>query len=247
MLLRAINKVIRPLNYEIRKKPSLNDGNFPPDFDDFEKDLLKKCRPYTLTSPERLVSLSRSVKYIVENQIPGDFVECGVWKGGSVMAMLLTLNHLGDQTRNCLLYDTYEGMSEPTEDDISHAGQSAIQTIESEVKLTKVDLDLVQKNVSQISYPKNQIEFIQGKVEDTIPDRISEQIALLRLDTDWYESTLHELNHLYPRLVSGGVLIIDDYGHWMGARKATDEYISEKKIPILLNRVDYTGRVAVKR
>jgi hypothetical protein len=83
-------------------------------------------------------------------------------------------------------------------------------------------------------------------VEDTIPGNMPKKIALLRLDTDWYESTKHELTHLFPLLQSNGVLIIDDYGHWEGARKAVNEYISDKHIRILLNRIDYTGRIAIK-
>ena len=83
-------------------------------------------------------------------------------------------------------------------------------------------------------------------VEDTIPNQAPKEIALLRLDTDWYESTLHELEHLYPRLVSGGVLIIDDYGHWRGAREAVDEYIDKHKLKLFLTRIDYTGRLCVK-
>ena len=68
----------------------------------------------------------------------------------------------------------------------------------------------------------------------------------MRLDTDWYESTKHELTHLFPLLSSGGVIIIDDYGHWQGAKKAVDEYFEENNIKILLNRIDYTGRVGIK-
>jgi O-methyltransferase len=85
-----------------------------------------------------------------------------------------------------------------------------------------------------------------GKVEDTFPKDTPDKIAILRLDTDWYESTRHELIHLYPKLSIGGVLIIDDYGHWEGARKAVDEYINDNTLRILLNRIDYTGRIAVK-
>ena len=77
-----------------------------------------------------------------------------------------------------------------------------------------------------------------------IPKYLPGEIALLRLDTDWYKSTQHELIHLYPLLVGSGVLIIDDYGHWQGAKKAVDEYFSDKKI--LLNRIDYTGRISIK-
>jgi len=107
-------------------------------------------------------------------------------------------------------------------------------------------LEEVKRNLRLTGYDESRITYIQGKVEDTIPVRASERIALLRLDTDWYESTYHELVHLYPRLSVGGVLIIDDYGHWQGARRAVDQYIEENRLKILLNRIDYTGRIAVK-
>ena len=82
-------------------------------------------------------------------------------------------------------------------------------------------------------------------MEDTIPKKAPQMISLLRLDTDWYESTRHELIHLFPRIAPFGVIIIDDYGHWQGVREAVDEYIRENNIKILLNRVDYTGRIGV--
>ncbi len=81
---------------------------------------------------------------------------------------------------------------------------------------------------------------------DTIPKNVPEKISILRLDTDWYESTKHELNNLFPRLVSGGILIIDDYGHFQGSKKAVDEYFEENKISSFLFRIDYTGRLFVK-
>lgn len=83
-------------------------------------------------------------------------------------------------------------------------------------------------------------------MERTIPAGAPGEIAILRLDTDWYESTRHELEHLYPRLSPGGILIIDDYGHWRGSRKATDEYIEKHAAALFLGRIDYTGRIAVK-
>jgi hypothetical protein len=103
----------------------------------------------------------------------------------------------------------------------------------------------VQANMARSSYPSQRIHLVKGPVESTIPGVAPDDIALLRLDTDWYESTRHELEHLFPRLVPGGVLIIDDYGHWQGARQAVDEYLAKSDVPILLNRVDYTGRIAV--
>ena len=104
----------------------------------------------------------------------------------------------------------------------------------------------VSRNMFSTGYDRARINFVRGKVEDTLPASAPAEIALLRLDTDWYESTSHELVHLYPRLVKGGILIIDDYGHFAGAKKAVDEYFQEYSIPIFFNRIDYTGRLAVK-
>jgi len=107
-------------------------------------------------------------------------------------------------------------------------------------------LDRVRRNVLATGYPAERVHFIQGKVEDTLPANAPDRIALLRLDTDWYESTHHELTHLYPRLSPGGVLIIDDYGHWQGSRLAVDEFFAARAYTPLLGRMDYTGRMMVK-
>jgi hypothetical protein len=95
-------------------------------------------------------------------------------------------------------------------------------------------------------YPADKLVFVKGRVEDTLPGSAPAAVALLRLDTDWYQSTRHELEHLYPRLAAGGVLVLDDYGSFEGARKAVDEYFAEYDIGPYLHRVDSTGRIAVK-
>ena len=100
--------------------------------------------------------------------------------------------------------------------------------------------------MNSTGYDEGMVHLVKGRVEETIPQHAPDSIALLRLDTDWYESTKHELERLFPRLSKHGILIIDDYGHWQGARRAVDEYFAGNKIPILLSRADYTGRVAVK-
>ena len=107
-------------------------------------------------------------------------------------------------------------------------------------------LEEVRHNLSNVGYPDDRIKLVKGLVEATLPNKAPSKIALLRLDTDWYESTRHELIHLYPRLAQRGVLIIDDYGHWEGAQKAVDEYIRDNNLPVLLNQIDYTGRIAIK-
>ncbi|MEX0636016.1 MAG: TylF/MycF/NovP-related O-methyltransferase, partial [Ferruginibacter sp.] len=214
--------------------------------------IFKKVQPFTMTSPERIYSLMEAVKYICRHKIEGDIVECGVWKGGSMLAVAETLVNQKISDKQLLLYDTFEGMPEPTEHDQDFTGNNAHailnknQNKEENLVWAYSPLDAVQKTLSLSSYDKKNIRYIVGKVEDTIPQDIPEKIALLRLDTDWYESTKHELIHLFPRLQKGGVLIIDDYGFWKGARKAVDEYFAENNIPILLNTIDDTGRIAKK-
>lgn len=223
-----------------------------PDFTHEEWETIRQVGPYTMTSLERIVALTRAVDHIARNRIRGDFVECGVWRGGSMMAAAITLLRNADDERTLYLYDTFEGMSAPTDVDVSVTGQNASHLIatserdESDHLWAYSPLQTVQANLRATGFPPNRLRFIAGPVEETIPMMLPGEIALLRLDTDWYESTLHELTHLYPLLVSGGVLIIDDYGHWKGARKATDEYFATLANPPLLQRVDYTARIAVK-
>jgi hypothetical protein len=107
-------------------------------------------------------------------------------------------------------------------------------------------IDEVREAVLSVGYPRERIHFVEGPVEETLPSQAPNEIALLRLDTDWYSSTKHELVHLYPCLAKGGVLILDDYGYWQGARRAVDEYLAEEDVPLLLNRIDNTARIAVR-
>jgi hypothetical protein len=214
-------------------------------------DLYEKSRLYTMTTIEGMYSLYQAVNYVVKYNIPGSFVESGVWRGGSSMMIALTLAKLGSTDRQIYLYDTFEGMSDPTGDDVNFKGDAAtILMKEAEAnKETSVwclaTLEDVKANMALISYPAENLHYVKGKVEDTIPARLpKEHITLLRLDTDWYESTAHELKFPYPTLNHSGVLIIDDYGHWAGCRRAVNEYFEDK--PILLNRIDYTGRIAIK-
>ncbi|MCL2289912.1 MAG: TylF/MycF family methyltransferase [Bacteroidetes bacterium] len=223
---------------------------------DMDKDffpLYELCKPYTMTSIERMYALYQAVKHVVKNNIEGDFVECGVWKGGSSMLMAATLNHFKCYTRKIYLYDTFEGMSEPTQHDVKYDGDLAANMLNDNIEKKETasiwaysPLEEVKKNFTLINYPTENIYFVKGKVEDTIVKNQHDNIALLRLDTDWYESTYHEMTCLYPALTINGVLIIDDYGHWQGARDAIDQYIKENNLQLLLNRIDYTGRMAVK-
>jgi predicted O-methyltransferase YrrM len=211
--------------------------------------LYEKCRPYTATSLERMYALYKASQYIVRYKIPGHVVECGVWKGGSSMLCALALKQMGEVGRKIYLYDTYSGMSEPTERDLDFKGTSAHELLERKENRDVAcfsSLEETRNNLSLTGYPAENFIFVEGRVEDTIPRVLPENIAILRLDTDWYESTYHELLHLFPRLSRNGVIILDDYGYWKGARAATDRYFRENQIKILLNRIDYTGRIGIR-
>lgn len=209
--------------------------------------------PCTMTSIERGYAVYKGVEYIVSAGIPGDFVECGVWKGGSCMLVAEALKLFAPHdVRHIWLYDTFTGMPAPTpEDVIAWNGRQVSEKWEADQRgegqnftSWSVGMNLVRKNMEKTGYPQELMHFIPGKVEDTLPEFCPLEIALLRLDTDWYESTRRELECMYPVVSRGGILIIDDYGHFLGARKAVDEYFKAK--PVFLSRLDYTGRILVK-
>jgi len=220
--------------------------------DEIDTEIISSVTPYTKTSPERITALIESVNYVIENEISGSIVECGVWKGGSIMAVAKKLISLRCTDKHLYLFDTFSGMTKPTDADITYLENPALKQFEklkidnNSSNWANVPIEEVKKAVFSTGYDKEKTHFIKGKVEDTLPLHTPDEISILRLDTDWYESTKHELNHLFPHLSPGGVLIIDDYGHWEGSKKAVDEYISENNIPILLNRIDYTARIGVK-
>ena len=224
---------------------------------DMEKEfflLWEKVEKYTMISVERGYNIYKSVEYIIKNSIEGDFVECGVWKGGSCMLIALTLLEFGIRDRKIFLYDTFAGMTEPGEYDcVAWTGTNMQQRwINSRTNngeyLWSAGLDEVRENMYSTGYPPQMIEFKCGDV-CAVLDKTGgrpEAIALLRLDTDWYESTKKELEVLFPLLVKRGILTIDDFGHFTGARKAVLEYFSGSENTVFLDRIDYTGRCGVK-
>ena len=247
MLRIAIHKSLRKFGLDIIRTTPSNE-NYPPDFGKEDADIVRTVQKYTMTSAERIYALVQAVRYLSLANIAGGIVECGVWRGGSMAAAALTLLQLQDLKRDMYLFDTFQGMTEPTENDVDYEGREAAKLLRTEhsFKCDDASLEVVKHVLLETGYPAERMHFVRGKVEETIPNRAPDLIALLRLDTDWYESTKHELLHLFPRLSQGGVLIIDDYGHWKGAREACDEYFKQNRIPILLNRIDYTGRIALK-
>jgi O-methyltransferase len=224
-------------------------GGLPHDYDEAAKERIRLVKKYTMTSSEKLFALINAVRYTVDAQIEGAIVECGVWRGGSMHAVARTLDERGVHDRELYLFDTFEGMTEPTDRDRKVTGDAAADLLAAKDKRQWVwavaSIEDVRAGLQTLPYPYERFHLVQGPVEETIPEHCPDKIALLRLDTDWYESTKHELEHMYDRLQPGGVLIIDDYGTWQGSKEATDEFLDETGEPLLMIRVA-RARFAVK-
>ena len=247
---KSVKRVFRTVGYDI--VPYGDERKYPVDFTPEHVAIIEKVRPYTLTPVERIYAMIEAVRYVELRKIPGAIVECGVWRGGSMMTAALVLNSLKSDQRDLYLFDTFQGMPKPDAVDVDFDGIAAMKTFTEQQTGDDTStscfatLSDVQATMALSGYNSKRVHFIQGKVEDTIPLHSPQSIALLRLDTDWYASTRHEFEHLYPLLAPGGVLIVDDYGHWQGARKATDEYLEAHAPDLFLNRIDFSARLAVK-
>ncbi|MGA7384846.1 MAG: TylF/MycF/NovP-related O-methyltransferase [Methylocella sp.] len=238
---RFIKMIFRKAGYRLERDYTYLDLV---DFEPWQKEIILSVQPFTMTGVQRVAALVHTVCYLSQNRVPGAIVECGVWRGGSMMAVARCLSKLGDINRELWLYDTFEGMPPPLADDVRHDGRpAAVEFAQGDLDFCKVGLEDVRANLFDTNYPINRIHFVHGKVEDTMPSSLPGEIALLRLDTDWYSSTKHEMRHLFPLLHRDGALIIDDYGYYEGARKAVDEYFSENGVAPYLHRIDYSARL----
>ncbi|WP_052285892.1 class I SAM-dependent methyltransferase [Azorhizobium caulinodans] len=232
--------------------PSTFDFDAHPEF----AEIWTRVQPFTMTSPERGFALWTAVNTVIDGNIPGSFVECGVWRGGSSMLIALTLLARGERHRELFLFDTFEGMTAPGSQDVDLHGLHANDLMAgsqgpdiAELVRAAAPRDAVYEAMKSTGYDMRLVRLVQGDVSETLPRVQTLRIALLRLDTDFYDSTLAELTHLYPRLAHRGILIIDDYGHWAGAKQAVEEYFANPETgyarPMLWS-IDYTGRGAVK-
>ena len=255
MIKQSIKKILSFFSYEIKKiqKPNIItlNTNKTNQFNNF----YEICKNESLNvSKERFLSLYQSINYICKNDIKGDLVECGVFMGGSAMMMCYAMNEFGaiNNNKKLWLYDTYSGMANPSIYDENILNQNATSELKNIKKQeNKKDiwayspLSYVKKNIEKTNIKNENVLFVKGLVEETLIDQKPEKISLLRLDTDFYESTKIELEKLYPLLEVGGILIIDDYGHWKGCKKAVDEYF-ENKQNIFFQQIDYSGIIGVK-
>ena len=202
-------------------------------------EIYERCTAYTMLGFERMYDLYVATRYIVRHGVEGSFVQCGVWKGGSAMLIALTLDKMRTR-RQMYLCDTYEGMAAPGPQDVDWTGRATLS--KGDISSAMPD---TMTNLLSTGYPEQYLHFVQGAVEDTIPAQTPDKIALLHLDTDFYSSTYHSLRFLYPKLSVSGVLAIDDYGGWRGAKQATDQYFEEQDLSLLMLKHG-AGRIALK-
>ena len=251
--------MLKPLNLELRRavrvenvqKIDVNDYPLiPAEATSFQKELISTAMNYSVTNWTRMWALTQAFEYVNSNEIPGDFVECGVWKGGNLI-LLSSLQEMVNTKRRIIGFDTFSGMTTPSDYDSDFRGVHASELLSKEPKIDGgqsihafASLKIVKQNLREHSC--SNIELVKGDVLHTLNDvqNLPNSIAILRLDTDWYESTKKELDVLYPLLSPGGVLLIDDYGHFEGARKAVDEYFKDEKV--WMHYIDYSCRLIIK-
>lgn len=245
--MRAVRQVIAKAISRVTR-----DEYIPVEFTHEDIEILKHVRRHRLTmsSPERMYATLMAARYVCENEIPGDFVECGVWRGGNAL-LAADVFHRMDPTRQVYLFDTFAGMTAPTENDVNNrTGAPAMQQYQATLRHDRSDWCFASLHDVLLNFEQRGLSCkpIVGDVLQTLrcDENVPTRISVLRLDTDWYESTLLELQVLYPRLQRGGVLVLDDYGHWGGAKKALDEYFAAHAPRPLLACSDYTGRIGVK-
>lgn len=228
------SKVLRRIKDLPWKLSARRDAIIPGAFAGLHQQVL----PYTMVGYGRLRGLYRAVWRVVANDIQGDVVECGAARGGSAALMGLTLKRLRSD-RKLWVFDTFAGLPAPTRDDpdyedaLKHAGTCRGEL--EEVQRLFADFEILNQSV-----------LVKGLFQDTLPDCAVRDIAVLHLDGDWYKSVRDCLEHLYDRVSPGGVIQIDDYGHWAGARKATHEFLERRSINVRLRYLDYTGRQFIK-
>lgn len=218
--------------------------SLPGDF----QNLFTKCKPFTMLSRERLYDFYTSINYIIDSKIPGDIVEIGCWAGGSISMARMALNQRNDDAMNRMVlgYDTFTGHSKPSNDEYDIWGKNQAERfdeLQGEPWAMQSE-ETVMANIQNILGNHKGIKLIKGKIEDTAKTHKPKKISILRIDVDWYEPTYESLEQFYGILETGGILIIDDYGHHSGSKKAVDEFFRNK--PMKFFHTDYSCITSIK-
>jgi hypothetical protein len=258
MIKKSIKRALAAAGIEVRRARSYEPTEIDPvEFTRADLDVLHFVLDNRLTMGrrERLIATINACKHAVQAGIDGDFVECGVWRGGNSIAAKLTFENYGSD-KKVWLFDTFTGMTEPSEVDTSRfVKKSSLERFRETQKDQHnewcfASIEDVRANFEQAGADLSRVQFVAGDVTKTLADEqnLPDRLCVLRLDTDWYDSTRAELEILYPRLSTGGSLLIDDFGHWDGARRAVEEYLGTLPPASrpLLHFTDYSGRSGVK-
>lgn len=182
-----------------------------------------------------------ALRTVLANSVEGEIAECGVFRGGAFCFFIEVVASLFGSARRFWAFDTFDGFPSDVDErliDGSRFSRESWHTDSFE--------HVFRNNVERTAYPKDRIEVVRGSVLDTIPAHGPKTLAFLHLDTDYYEATSHELAHLYDRVSRGGAIMIDDYGHFEGCRRAVDEFLQGRKPQPVMLRADYTGRILIK-
>lgn len=261
LLKRIIKTARRKVNVDLAL---LDDSESKASFVDFFRDdlgdeglrLLKliQSEQWSMTSRLNLMTTALACRHVISENIPGDFIECGVWRGGHAI-LAAGIFSLLNSPRRVFLFDTFEGMPEPSPMDVRTTDGKPADKFYKAAKKQNIgwcfaSLDEVRANFRKAGVPMDNVVFVKGQVENTLRDdrlasKLGNDVSILRIDTDWYDSTKVELEVLWPKLSNEGILVIDDYGYWSGARKAVDEFFHTKKP--FMTPIGEASRVVVKR
>lgn len=192
--------------------------------------LIEQLQPYTLNDPMRLSLLYGLAREICESKLAGDIVECGVCKGGSAALMATAIAHCPNH--RIWLYDTFEGMPPP--------GPKDAPLAKTETGRLAVGTEPLLTLFHKIRFPQDRMVLRKGLFRDTFREPLPSRIALLHIDADWHDSVLSALQTFYPAVVDGGWIVLDDFGHWEGARRAFYDFCRTQSVEPLLERVGYT-------
>lgn len=258
---RIINKLLSKVNIKIQYLDAYEKEPYPVEASPSDIEIIKYVRGknnkngrLTKCNEARLWAAISSVNHVVKNDIPGDIVECGVWRGGCSLAMALKLREL-NSNKKLFLFDTYQGMTEPSLYD--KKAYKKLNVLKKFNKLNKkTHNEWCYASISDVKYQfkcfnlLDKVTFIKGDIRQTLinPSNLPSKISILRLDTDFHDSTESSLQNLFPLLEKNGILLIDDYGCWEGARKAVDDYF-EKNLTYkpMLWMTDVSERVFIKQ
>lgn len=191
----------------------------------------------TMIGTRRLDNVVECCVQALADGVPGDFIETGVWRGGSTILMRGVLEAMGEPDRRVWVADSFEGLPVPDED--QYPADAGLDW--SHVEVLKVGVDAVRANFERYGLLDDRVRFLEGWFCDTLPSAPIEQLAVLRLDGDLYQSTMDALVSLEPKVSAGGFVLVDDYGGWPPCRAAVDDYRAERGITEPIHEVDWTG------